>query len=216
MTFFKLLKEYLFPRFCVSCGKEGEWWCRTCRGKITPFNFDSPLGRGRGGLATSLDKLTALFHYTDNPALEKLIKDFKYNYVRDIDDLWTEILSDAKLTFATDAVFVPVPLHDRRLRERGFNQAAELSRILSKIYHRPERAGELRRVRVTSQQAGMTREDRLNNVAGAFAWVGEEVAPARVVLVDDVYTTGATMGECAKVLRANGAKYIEALVLAHG
>ncbi len=196
----------MFPFFCVSCGREGEWWCKDCRKEIKLFEVKG----------TSFQKATALFSYSDNPPLEKLIREFKYNYVQNISDLWKEILSEARLVFSSDIVFVPVPLHEKRLRARGFNQAEILSRILSDIYHRPQIGNNLCRTKATLQQAGMTREERLKNILGAFAWVGDLKAPKHVVLVDDVFTTGATMEECAKVLRHHGAEHIEALVLAHG
>ncbi len=222
------MKDCLFPYFCASCGREGEWWCKTCRGNVTPFN--SPLGRlpaevvggrpacpvGRGGLAVPLNKVTAFFSYSDNPPLEKLIREFKYDYVLDISELWKEVFSETRLVFPADAIFVPVPLHDKRHRARGFNQAAVLTEILSDIYYRPQIENNLRRIRATDQQAGMLREERLKNIAGAFEWAGDSKVPKHVVLVDDVFTTGATMEECAKVLRSNGAEYIEAVVLAHG
>lgn len=164
----------------------------------------------------SLQKAMALFSYSKNQPLEKLIREFKYDYVRDISDLWRQILADAQLKFSESVVFVPVPLHFRRLRQRGFNQAEELSGLLSEIYQRPQAENFLQRTKATLQQARMTREERLKNVADAFVWAGDSNSPEHVVLVDDVYTTGATMEECAKVLRQHGAKYIEALVLAHG
>ena len=206
MAVVDFLKDRIFPYFCANCGREGEWWCEECRGKIKPFSVS----------ASTIEKVTALFSYSDNKPLEKLIREFKYDYVRDIAELWREILRAAQLTFVSGVVFIPVPLHDKRLRERGFNQAEVLSRILSEIYQRPQLKNLLQRTKATSQQARMTREERLDNVAGAFAWTDSSKAPEHVVLIDDVFTTGATMEECAKVLRHHGTQYIEALVLAHG
>jgi ComF family protein len=107
-----------------------------------------------------------------------------------------------------------VPLHADRLAERGFNQAEALARAVARGLRLPLISGPLVRVRATEQQA--TQADsraRAENMRGAFAWQGAP-PPARLVLVDDVYTTGATMGACAEALRHAGAASVCGLALA--
>lgn len=109
-------------------------------------------------------------------------------------------------------VLVPVPLHPRRLVWRGFNQSLELARGLAASLRRPLEPGVLTRVRPTVPQARLPRAERLGNLRGAFA-VAPEVAGRRVLLVDDVMTTGATLRECAAALGRAGAE-VEVLVIA--
>lgn len=99
---------------------------------------------------------------------------------------------------------VPIPLHPVRRRERGFNQAALLADALSRRADVPVGRG-LRRVRATVAQTRLPREGRLANVRGAFAGIPEIVEGSRVLLLDDVVTTGATLGEGATELRRAGA-----------
>jgi ComF family protein len=109
-----------------------------------------------------------------------------------------------------DAI-VPVPIHWTRRCERGFNQAELIARPLAPELFRPRL---LRRVRRTRPQVGLTREERRLNLVGAFRALGP--APARVLLVDDVLTSGGTAIECAKALRAAGAREVSALLFASG
>jgi ComF family protein len=112
-----------------------------------------------------------------------------------------------------DAV-VPVPLHRNRERERGFNQAEILARVVGKRLQRPVLRKTLRRIRPTLPQTGKPRE-RVRNVRGAFA-VGnpEKIKDRTFLLVDDVLTTGATVNECAKVLMKAGAQRVLVYTLA--
>lgn len=104
-----------------------------------------------------------------------------------------------------DVVLVPVPLHPRRQRERGFNQCALLAEALGRGAGRPVLADALVRLRDTASQAGLTAAARRANVEGAFAVRRRGAVAGRVVvLVDDVVTTGATIGACARALRRAG------------
>jgi ComF family protein len=116
-------------------------------------------------------------------------------------------------------LILPVPLHRQRQRRRGFNQSELLVRAWSKRGRSPGRptiaAGVLVRVRRTASQAGLDRRQRESNIRGAFAVRRpEQVRGRHVLLIDDVITTGATAGECARVLTANGAARVDVLALA--
>ncbi|MFO7958468.1 MAG: ComF family protein [Candidatus Brocadiia bacterium] len=115
----------------------------------------------------------------------------------------------------TPSAVVAVPLHPRRLRERGYNQSALLGRVLAGHFGRRLLSGVLRRTRHTSRQTGLSRTARRDNVRGAF----EAARPGAVdglnlLLVDDVMTTGATVDECCKVLKRAGAAKVQVLTLA--
>jgi ComF family protein len=129
--------------------------------------------------------------------------------------LLAERLAEAGVSGAWDAI-VPVPLHPVRLRERGFNQAEILARELAGLLGSPMRADLCHRVRETPLQSVLARPERLTNVAGAFhALPGGPAPGGRVLVVDDVLTTGATAGEVARALRAAGAGEVWCCAAAH-
>ncbi len=114
---------------------------------------------------------------------------------------------------ALDGVLVPVPLGAARSRQRGYNQAEALARALGALTGQPVRADWARRTRETGTQTALTPEERRANIAGAFR-AGPLPAGARVVLVDDVFTTGATLAELAVTLLEAGARTVEAVTFA--
>ena len=111
-------------------------------------------------------------------------------------------------------VIVPVPLHTRRLRERGYNQASLLARELGKGVGLPVLENALNRVRDTAPQVDLNTEERKENVHGAFHCPDDRLAGKRVLLVDDVYTTGATLEACSLALKQRGVRTVWALTLA--
>jgi ComF family protein len=112
-------------------------------------------------------------------------------------------------------VLVPVPLHRKRLRHRCFNQAVLLSEILGREWRLPILRTNLRRIRWTEPQINLSAEERVRNVRGAFSVTNPgDLAGKRVVLVDDVYTTGSTVGECARVLIAAGTEAVYVVTVA--
>ncbi len=112
-------------------------------------------------------------------------------------------------------MIMPVPLHSKRLRQRGFNQALLLAHRLSERNKIPFSCDNLVRVRPTRPQVELTGDERIRNVRGAFALKKPgAVETMHVVLVDDVFTTGATMNECAVVLKKSGASQVTVLTLA--
>lgn len=106
-------------------------------------------------------------------------------------------------------LIVPMPLHPKRLVERGFNQSREIARVVARSVDRPLVESALRRVRETAHQVGLSRPERLGNLRGAFMANPLVVAGQRVILVDDVVTTGSTAAEAATALVAAGATHVE-------
>ncbi|MFA5062302.1 MAG: ComF family protein [Patescibacteria group bacterium] len=208
-VFVKFVKDLFFPIFCAKCGREGEWLCENCLGKIetAKVNFDSVDLAG-----TDLDGLFYLFYYNDQDFIAKLIRGFKYGYAREMAEIWKSFI--LKCDLVSGFTIVPVPLHPRRQRERGFNQSQILAELLAEVFDLPIENKGLVRVRNTVQQAKLSGEQRKNNVKDAFAWKSADAPPQNVLLVDDVYTTGATMAQCAKVLKQNGANKVRGFVLA--
>jgi ComF family protein len=112
-------------------------------------------------------------------------------------------------------LIVPIPLHGSRLYERGFNQALLLADRVGDRFSIPVCYDNLVRTRPTRPQVELSGLDRVKNVAGAFSLVTPHaIKNSRILLVDDVFTTGATMNECASVLKTSGARYVAALTLA--
>ena len=145
-------------------------------------------------------------------ALARAIHRFKYEDATHLARPLGELLRHAPVPVVGLSVVVPVPLHPRRLAQRGFNQAALLGDAIARAWSLPMNVTALSRVRDTSRQAALERDARLTNVDGAFHPAHSMVGHP-VLLVDDVATTGATLRACAASLTAAGAK-VRNLVLA--
>ena len=162
-----------------------------------------------------LDRVVAASSYGECLVLRKAICAFKYRRVRSLTEDLGQLLLEGSLRLkSTSPVLCPVPLHWVRRFHRGFNQAALLAEVLGRgrgweVTHL------LRRVCSTGSQVGRTREERLAAIRGAFRPVVREI-PISVVLVDDLFTTGATLNACAKTLRRAGAKHVEGITVAYG
>ncbi len=210
------VKDMFFPKFCVACqNAEGEWLCEKCFQKIAApqpfFCLDQT-----DETASDLNGATALFNYGEN-TISQLIKLLKYNYLTDIADIFAKFIKKEDFNFNWRGfTIIPVPLHPRRERERGFNQSEIIAKIFAEKLGLEINIG-LRRGVYTAQQAKLSKEERQQNLKDAFSFVKEQkTIPEKVLLVDDVFTTGATMRECAKVLKSNGVKIVCGLVLASG
>lgn len=144
--------------------------------------------------------------------VDRIIHALKYGHQLVVADWAAHQLAAA----CRDGVFdliMPLPLHPARLRTRGFNQSAEIARMLSNTLKIPVDRSSLLRVRDTAPQAGLALKERTGNVRGAFE-CRRDLAGARVLLIDDVLTTGATTNECARVLGLHGVSEVSVAVLA--
>jgi ComF family protein len=159
--------------------------------------------------------LRGCYRYESDSPLAELIHRWKYGRDASLSgELTALFVAACPFTVDHDAL-IPVPLHVKRLRWRGFNQASVLAAALARHAGVEVLPHALRRIRATVPQVELAQPDRRRNVAGAF------VAPQpailndrRLLLVDDVGTTGATVRECARVLRASGARSVDVVVLA--
>ncbi len=225
----KFCKDILFPIFCVVCQREGSWWCAECRKKDISVSLVErcPVcgGESKNGSVCSgctrgstVHSIISLASYSEKTPLAKLITIFKYHHGHDIRQVWLGLLEDytVKLStiFLANSVIIPVPLFSLRERERGYNQAVYIAEAFGKALGRSVVSSSLKRIRPTKQQAKLARAERFENVAGAFIWDSKNNPPASIILVDDVFTTGATMQECARVLKDAGAGEVCGFTLA--
>jgi ComF family protein len=162
----------------------------------------------------SLSRLRSAAAY-EGP-LEKALHRFKYEGWRLLAPALADLIWERlTLHFPRGALLMPVPLHSRRRRSRGYNQAELLVAPLARrLPPAPRAGGRLVRTRDTPPQVGQDRLHRRANVDGAFAWRGEGLEGRSVVLVDDVATTGATLEACAAALRAAGSGPVIGLTVA--
>jgi competence protein ComFC len=150
---------------------------------------------------------------TGKTLTRKLIHQFKYSpYLKELSATLADILIEhfIKSGKNTDeiwenSVLIPIPLDKNKLKLRGYNQSEELAKELSKILKVPVMSDNLIKIKPTKSQMELSKQERENNLKNAFAIKNpEEISGKKVFLVDDVYTTGSTMSECAKVLRHSG------------
>ncbi len=184
-----------------------------------PFATTDGIDHRCGHCSTAPPRFTAaraavLF---DGPVRD-LIHRFKYDkrvqHSRPLGLLTAEGLDSWVAAAAADLV-MPVPLHVRRLRQRGFNQAVLLGKVMARQWSLPLDRTTLRRIRWTEPQINLAADQRAANVRGAFAVDNPcRVKGRRIILVDDVYTTGSTVAECARVLRVAGAAEVRVVTVA--
>ena len=205
-------KDILFPIYCFGCSREGTWLCDPCFSALDTSGVFCCSARG------ALSAEIALCQYEETSPIGRLVRAYKYGYASEIAAVFRKFIvrfaAERGLWLEGFAVIVPVPLHPRRLAERGFNQALALAAMLGETLGRPV-ADALARSRYTKPQARLSKEERHKNVADVF--VGrhrEAVTGRRVLLVDDIYSTGSTLVAAAKALRSAGAADIVGFTLA--
>ncbi len=225
--------KVIFPKKCVGCGKFGDYFCDGCIGRIYQTDLVCPeCERPSIGGAThplckrrfSLDGLWSLGIY--QPPLKIAIQKLKYRFVSELSETlinlvinyWSkfspQLLEKIKQSRGEGWVIVPVPLHPKRENWRGFNQSALLGKDLAEKLGL--KYGEyLKRVKETKPQAQLVSFYRKQNIKGAFALDSRpQRLDSNIILIDDVWTTGSTLKECAKVLKGSGASSVWALTLA--
>lgn len=233
------LSDVLFPDTCLICRRSVSAssgipnLCRQCLGKlpwrttdaVMPWPDDLTLdwpGKSQppvpGHHALSLRQSEIIVACNYEPPIREGLLAMKFSDASEWHQLLSGLLAQAvrRRPHRYSAV-IAVPLHNRRLAERGYNQAGLLARALAAELDLPDWSGWISRTRQTERQsAQQSRQARLANLAGAFAWSGpKDLRAARVLLVDDILTTGATLAAAARPLFACGAS-VTGLVVASG
>ena len=210
------LWTFLFPAFCFGCNesveRRGEW-CLSCEAKILDVR-QLPLNE-----ASSLDELWVIGDYRG--VLRERMLEYKFSpYRRKMRFAFWWLLEKAaeKLPFLeSKPVVCPIPLHEKRLKERGFNQGEEIFRNWAEKEQRLLWRPLLTRNRATLVQSTIdNKERRRKNIRGAFSFMDGKEMPQLALLVDDITTSGATLEEAAKVLKKSGVIKVIGLALASG
>ena len=230
----RIALDVALPPLCPSCRAplgDGVGLCASCWSKLSlieppycarlgiPFTYDP----GPGLLSMeaiadppAYDRARAAVRYDD--ISRALVLSFKYGDRLDLAPMMGKWMARAGRELLSEAdALLPVPLHWRRLWARRFNQSAALAGAISDIAGLPVLHGALKRVRATPQQVGLSKTERADNVQGAFRVPADEkaqVAGRRLVLIDDVLTSGATVDTCARALLRAGAAHVDVLVFA--
>lgn len=242
----KFLLDTIFPINCISCSKFGTYLCKKCLGTLSiKKNFEcvgckinTPFGQTCYLCAKTnfVDQLLIVADYK-NPLVEKTLKFLKYKFISDLE--WPlSILTRRYLKWLTtnkkfnvfdrNPLLVSIPLHSRRFNWRGFNQSELLAKDLADRFQMEMTSNAIKRTINSTPQADIkNREERLKNLNGVFSVRGGSASGGKILnqnklvgreilLVDDICTTGATLNECAKILKANGVSKVVALVIARG
>lgn len=230
------LLSLFFPPHCATCGADtpgGVHVCAKCaegaRRIEAPFcqRCSQPFEGDITGTFTCSNCSDREFHfecivapYLARDVVRECIHKFKYerqfHLRRQLAEWAAAGLDDERIRAQPFDMFVPVPLHAARKREREFNQAEVIARLLARRAAVPVRNA-IERIRYTTTQTRLDRHERMENLRGAFRVRHPAVVQNRhIILVDDVFTTGSTVEECARVLRAAGAASVRALTVARG
>jgi len=207
--------EIIFPKRCRICRGYGSFICQDCKELLDISSVHNP-DRSR----KYLKDIYSAGSY-ENKYLEKIIHNFKYEPFcqglgTDLAQLIIDHFQLAQIDLSLRGpVIVPVPLADKRIRWRGFNQAQVIAERLGTFLCIPVDTDVLKRTRETKTQTGLDRPARHKNINGAFnCKKTDSIKNKSVLIIDDVVTTGATMEECARVLIENGASSVTGISIA--
>jgi ComF family protein len=217
--------DLLFPQKCVGCGEEGTLLCHSCQqslprikppvcprcGKPQVSDSICPVCRG---WQSSIDGIRSPLRFEG--LVRTAIHQFKYKNLRVMARPLAILIRDYLIENPLSGeVLVPVPLHPRRLRERGYNQSELLAREVGKLVQLPVLNNSLIRHKYVLPQAQThSVEERRRNVKQAFTCQNDSLQKKQVLLIDDVSTSGATLDACSKALKTAGATSVWGLVLA--
>ncbi|MCX6740108.1 MAG: ComF family protein [Candidatus Parcubacteria bacterium] len=229
--FKEFVLDLIFPKECIGCAKEGDYLCQQCLSQIELIKEfycalckkPSPWGKICESCAAET-KIAAIWVATDynQKVIQELIHQLKYGYIEEISAILREILlkylnlNNILTEFSlekTKAIFIPVPLHKKRLLLRGFNQS-ELIALQLKEATGIEVSNIIERIKNTQTQINLKRSERQQNVKEAFCLKSNFDNTKKAILIDDVITTGSTLKECAQALYQAGFTEIYGLVIA--
>jgi ComF family protein len=230
-----LILDILYPKFCVNCGREGYYLCEDCLSLIEildkqycPFCFPAKTVID-GKTCPPCEKshyLNGLYFACpyENPIVKKIIAEFKYEpYMKDYAELFAFFLishlANLNKTFSNFAEFIiiPVPLFIKKQKIRGYNQAEEIGKKISEILKIKLLSNVLIKTKSTISQTELKKEERIKNIKNSFLIKDKTLIENKnIILMDDVFSSGGTMDECALILKQNGAQEIWGMAIARG
>lgn len=222
------LIDFFFPKRCLGCSRIGAFVCEICQERLPYLEVQYCAvcdGASVGGFThercrtnLSPDRFLSLFDYKD--LARNLVQQFKYQRVtllgETIGDLVTNFLTEGNVDLGPESLTTFVPIHPLKFLERGFNQSEILAKALGGSLNL-EVLSALEKTRETKSQTQLSRKERAENVEDSFglrSGVEDRVRGRDVLLVDDVFTTGATLLECSRVLKRSGVRFLYLLTLA--
>lgn len=233
-----------FPKFCFSCQKEGSFLCPDCKHLLEILEYDyclceknptrlflnqsnnQTIQQAHGKCPKCQDKKLSGLYFAlpyKNNVIKKIIKNFKYQpFIKELSITLAEIIAEHFILTKKNtndiwenSVLIPVPLYIKKQKNRGYNQSEELALELSKIIQVPVVPDVLLKIKETFAQAKLTKEQRMKNLKNTFIVKNlNKIKNKKVFLIDDIYTTGSTITECAKTLKNNGVKQVWGICIA--
>jgi len=214
-NFLNSLIDWIYPPQCSCCGKEPDlcpFLCHDCYQKLLLFdNTPDSIVYHKDHPA---DRVKAMFYFDE--ILQQLIHDIKYRDASYVANFLGRKIGEyyQRSDFAHCDALLPVPLYSVRKRERTYNQSACLAKGISKEWGIPVNERLVKRSRNTNTQTKLNKEERRENIQGAFRVKKNTILPQHICIIDDVFTTGATTMELARTLKIAGVKEISILCLA--
>jgi len=222
------LLDILLPKTCLICGAFDTFLCTACQEKIVgpqqqlcPVCAKASITGKTHDRCASKNTLDGLFAAGNFGQLQGIIHSYKYGLVTELHQQLGKILTkfvtnNSLEEFIKQFRVIPVPLHKARKRFRGFNQSEILAAQMCKKLQMAMDTKSLTRIKNTTPQTKLDRKNRYTNIEKAFRADRINIQDKKILLIDDIATTGATLNECAKTAKSAGATEVWALVLAHG
>lgn len=218
----KQLLNLFFPKQCINCNREGSFLCEDCFSLIEINNFQYCLcekleknNKCENCKNKYLDKVFSATSFK-NKIVKKAIHKLKYSHIKELSIplayLIIKHLQAIDCQIDNNFFLVPVPLSDKKKRMRGFNQSEEIAKIISEVTGLPL-LNCVKKIKETRSQTEMTKDQRQENVRNVFL-INRNVENKNIILIDDVYTTGATMEEVAKKLKESKANIVWGITVA--
>jgi ComF family protein len=233
---FNNILDYIFPRKCLNCGREEGYLCSVCREQIKllvrqccpncrRLETDGKFCRKSCAENFIFDQLIVCLEYSKSNLISRMVVQFKYRFSEDLVEILGKIMKHQLANFSHSfrneegVLLIPVPLSEERLRFRGFNQSLLLAKYLATSFSGMTVYDCLSRENGDSQQAGRARKERLKNLENKISmkdgqW--KSLKGKKLIIIDDIATTGTTLNECARILKLAGASHVCGLVLARG